>query len=224
MIEQFQRELQLDPSRKLTEHSLIAFFYTCFSHFPQIRSHISQHPHNLKIFLQIFGLLSIEKNNFKADNNALSELAPDIYEYIRKHLPELLQTSNQQDWNSISRGLTIFMSAQLLSNKTTFNTFSLLKQMKDYPDKQGITANCLINRLTELHAPIRNDSCTELFPLVTDKHLLINYLQLITTLDEYLIILQCIVKDNPSDDEMEKQLAAHFDRFVNRTDFTRKYS
>lgn len=224
MIEQFQHELRLDPSRKLTEHSLIGFFYTYFHNFPQINSHISRHPHNLKILLQVVGHLPIEKNNFKADSDILGQLSTEIYGHLRDHLPELLQSSTEQDWHSISRGLTIFMSAQLLNNKTIFNTFALLKQMKDDPNKQGITANCLINRLIEFHAPIRNDSYTELFPLITDKHLLINYLQLINTFDEYLIVLQCIVKDNSNINLMEKQLAEQFDRFVNRTEFTRKYS
>ena len=222
MIEQFQRELELDQTRKLTEHSLNTFFYTCFTHFPHIRPFLAREPNMLKIFLQMFGQLVIEKSNFKTENNSLNALASDIYDFIRQYFRQLLQNTNQQDWNSISRGLTIFMCAQMLGNEIIFNTFSLLEQMNDYPEKQEITANGLVKRLVELHTSIRNESWTRLFNLVTDKHLLISCFDLITTLDDYLIILQYIIKDNSINEGMKEQLTNHFDQLINRIDFTRK--
>lgn len=224
MIEQFKSEFQLDQTRKLTEHALNTFFYTCFTYFPNISLFLARDSNMLKIFLQMFGQLPIEKVNFKTDNRSLNELASEIYEYIRQHLQQLLQITNQQDWNDISRGLTIFMCAQLLGNETTFNTFSLFEQMKEFHEKQEMTANCLVKRLIDLHTSIQNNSWTKLFTLVTDKHLLINCLDLVTSLEDYLIVLQYVIKDDSINESMKKQLTTHFDRFINQTDVTRKSS
>lgn len=222
MVAQFQRELYQDQSRKLTEHALNAFFHTCSTYIPHVNSFLREDPNALKIFLQMFGLLPIEKDNLKKDNFSLTQLASEIYQHIKIHLDQLLMTTNEDDWLLLTKGLTVFMSAQLLGNETTFNGFYLLEQMKDDSEKQAVVANGLLRRLVDLQTSIKNDNWTKLFPLATDKHVLINCLDLVTTLDDYLTVLQCVIKDNPIDGAMKSQLGNNFDRLINRTDFIRK--
>jgi hypothetical protein len=139
------------------------------------------------------------------------------------HLYDLLQTINHNDWLLFIQGLTIFMSAQMLGNQTTFNTFILLEQMRDYSEKQELIANLLLKRLVELQMPVKNDTWTNLFSLATDKHLLYNCLDLVTSLDDYLIVLQHVIKHNSINEQITFQLTNNFDKLINRTDFISKF-
>jgi hypothetical protein len=115
------------------------------------------------------------------------------------------------------------MSAQMLGSQTTFDTFVLLKQMKNDPEKQESIINLLLSRIVKLQIPIKNDIWTNLFSSATDKHLLYDCLDLATSLDAYLIILQHILQHNTTNEQMKVQLMNNFDRFINRTDFIGKY-
>jgi hypothetical protein len=172
----------------------------------------------------MFGLLPIERDNLKFDNVSLGYLASEFYHFIKIHLNNLLQTMDHDGWILLSKGLTIFMTAQMLGNQTIFNTFFLIEQMKDYSEKQELIVNCLLRRLVEFRVPIKNNTWTKLSSLTTDKHLLINCLDLVTSLDDYLIVLQHVIKHNIINEPMQLQLINNFDRLINRTDFTRKYS
>jgi hypothetical protein len=187
MIEQFQHEVHVDSTRKFTQHFFNAFFYTCLTYLPQINYYLERDPNVMKYFIQMFGLLPIERDNLKFDNVSLGYLASEFYHFIKIHLNNLLQ-------------------------------------MKDYSEKQELIVNCLLRRLVEFRVPIKNNTWTKLSSLTTDKHLLINCLDLVTSLDEYLIVLQYVIKHNIINEPMKLQLINNFDRLINRTDFTRKYS
>jgi hypothetical protein len=170
----------------------------------------------------MLAMLPIDKDNFKIDNTSLSSLASELYDYIKMHLDDLLKTTDNNEWLEFVQGLIIFMSAQMLGTQTIFNTFSLLDQMINYQDKQQLIGNLLVKRIVELQMPIKNDNWVNLFPLITDKHLLHNCLDLVTTLDDYLNILQHIIRNNSINEQMQMELTKHFDKLINRGDFLRK--
>lgn len=223
IIEQFKHELSTDNTRKLSQHFLNVFFHTCYTYLPQINYYLKENENAMKIFLQMFGLLPIEKDNLKFDNTSLSLIASEFFDYITMHLENLLQTTNHDDWILLSKGLTVFMTAQMLGSQTPFNTFILIEQMKNDPEKQELVVNFLLRRLIEFQVPIKNDTWTNLFPLTTDKDLLINCLNLVASLDNYFIALQHIIKHNTINESMKLQLTMNFDRSISRTDFIRKY-
>jgi hypothetical protein len=223
IIEQFKHELSTDNTRKLSQHFLNVFFHTCYTYLPQINYQLKENENAMKIFLQMFGLLPIEKDNLKFDNTSLSLIASEFFDYITMHLENLLQTTNHNDWILLSKGLTVFMTAQMLGSQTPFNTFILIEQMKNDPEKQELVVNFLLRRLIEFQVPIKNDTWTNLFPLTTDKDLLINCLNLVASLDNYFIALQHIIKHNTINESMKLQLTMNFDRSISRTDFIRKY-
>jgi hypothetical protein len=220
-IQQFVNELRMDNTQKLTKSRLDTVFNEAYTYLPQINIYLRNNQNAIKIFLQMFGNLLIQKDNFTFDNTSFSSLASELYDYIKMHLHDLLQTLNHNDWLLVIQGLTIFMSAQMLGNQTTFNTFILLEYMKDYPDKQELIINLLLKRLVQLQMPVKNDTWTNLFSLATDKHLLYNCLDLVTLLDDYLIVLQHVIKHNSVNEQMEIQLKNSFDKLISRTDFTR---
>jgi hypothetical protein len=222
-MQQFVNESSIDNVRKLTQHQLDMFFYVSYTYLPQINHYLNRDKNAIKIFLQMFGRLPIDKDNFKFDNISFNSLASELYDYIKKYLNDLLQTINHNDSLLVIQGLTIFMSAQMLGNQTTFNTFALIGQMRDYPEKQELIVNLLLKRLVELQMTIKNDTWTNLFFLTTDKHLLFNCLELVTSLDDYLIVLQHIIKHNSINEQMKIQLTNNFDKLISRVDFISKY-
>lgn len=223
IIDQFKHELLMDNTRKLNQHFLTVFFHTCYNHFPRINSYLKENNNAMKIFLQMFGLLPIDKDNFKFNNDSLSSLALDFSDYIKTHLDNLLQTTNHDDWILFTKGLTVFMIAQMLGNQTAIKTFYLIEQMKIDRSKQELFVNFLLRRLIEFQVPIKNETCIKLFSLATDKQLLINCLDLVTSLDDYFVALQHIITYNTINEQMKLQLTNNFDRSIGRTDFIRKY-
>lgn len=222
LIQQFQNEFNMDNSKKLSQYQLEMFIYSSYIYLPQINDYLRKDENAVKIFLQMFGILPVEKANFNFDKITLINLTSEFYEYIKKHLNNLLQTLNQQDWQLLIQGLVIFMSIEMLGHPTIFDTFTLLKLMNDYPEKQELTINFLFKHLVELQIPIKNNNWTNLFSLVTDKHLLISCLDLATSLDDYLIVLQYVIKHNVINEQMKIQLTNNFDKLISRSDFTGK--
>jgi hypothetical protein len=218
-IHQFRNEFNSNDTRKLTQHQLNMFFYVSYTYLPQINSYLKADKNAVKIILRIFGILPIDKENFKIDNKSLGSLASELYDYIKIHLDDLLTTTDQNDWLEFIQGLSLFMTAQMLGNQTIFNTFILLEQMINHREKQELIANLLLKRIVELQMPIKNDSWINLLPLVTDKYLLYNCLDLVASLDDYLVLLQYIIKHNSVNEQMQVELTKNFDKLIDRGDF-----
>ena len=198
------------------------FFNLAYTYLPQINFYLKTDKNIIKIFLRMLSILPINKENFLIDNTSLNSLASELYDYIKMHLDELLKTTGNNEWLEFVQGLIIFMSAQMLGTQIIFNTFSLLDQMINYQDKRQLIGNLLLKRIVELQMPIKNDNWANLFPLITDKRLLHNCLDLVTTLDDYLIVLQYIIRTNSINEQMQMELTKNFDKLINRGDFLRK--
>jgi hypothetical protein len=222
-INQFLQQLNINDPQTLSQHQLNVLFYVSYTYLPQIIGDLRKHSFAIKIFLQMFGLLPINKENFYVDNHSLSSLASEVYDYIKIHLQELLRTMENSDWTLFIKGLTIFMSRHMLGGQTTFNTFAILEKMIDNREKQECIVNLLLKRLIELQMPVKCGDWTMLFSLATDKHLLYDCLDLVTSFDDYLIVLQHVIRNNSTNEQMESQLTKNVDKFISRPDFLSMY-
>ena len=219
-INQFRDELDSHDARKMSQHQLNMFFYISYTYLPQITNDLRRNSSTIKIFLQMLGLLPIDKENLKIDNHSLSSLASELYDYIKMHLQEIVRTIEDSDWPLFTKGLTIFMSRHMLGTPTTFNTFAILEKMVDNREKQEFIVNLLLKRLIELRIPIKCDDWTTLFSLTTDKHILCGCLDLVTSFDDYLIGLQRVIRNNSTNEQIQSQLTQNFDKLISRTDFS----
>jgi len=219
---QFFQEYKTDKALQLTSEIFGQLFRLFSIHLPQINLLLKTDTTAVQIYFHLLSKLPLNKTNFDYQHSSFRSLATELYDSIKIQLDKLLESLDLAEWISLSQGLVVFMSADMLDNSTSFNTMNLLEQMKTNPEKQSLTVNILFQYLIPLQSVIRNDSWTELISLIKNRDLLNECLELVHSMNDCLIVLQHIISDTQVNDAVKLQLAENFNQLVNRTDFIGK--
>lgn len=224
LLDQFTKQISHVPRRTLSRDELNAFFLACFTQLPQINDLLRGSKSALEWYLRMLGILPISKDNFPACNDTLDLLLSDLYDHTKKHFSQLLSAIDDPNQSATARGLTLLMCIPLLSNRSTFDTVSLLRGIgDDHPEQRQAIAHAVLKRLIEFRMAIQLRNWTDLFAFATDKHLIFQSLGLVTTLEDYLRILLHAIRTCSINEQEGTELTTKLDRMVLRQDFVRTY-
>ena len=225
LLHQFSEQICPGQGRILSRDELTAFFLTCYTQLPKINNLLRESEKAFELYLRMLGILPISKDNFPVYNDTLDSLIVDLYDHTKKHFSQLLSVVNGPNRSMMVRGLTVLMCIPLLSNRNTFDTISLLREISgDHPGQRSAIVHELLKRVIEFRIPIQMQNWAGLFTFATDKYLFCQSLDLVTTLDDYLIVLLHAIRTCSFNAQNQTELTEKLDRLIHPKNFVRTYS
>ena len=210
LIDQFQKSVQ-ENNRKLIRDEFNDFFQSCFTYLSYAMSSPTKQHIADKIIIRMTGLLPVTKINFDSNNHYTINFTWALTEDIKEHYDHIFATITSEEWPLFRRGLTLYLSIELLSKSG--DTITLINRMKNEECKKDL-ANVLLQRLDELQRPILCLNWTDLFTLVDPTILTLKQLELTGSIEIYVTSLVRIIGINGNEMEIRDTIVRQFDQLV----------